>query len=62
MTAIVIAVLAALPAPQPLAAPELLIGVAYSAPASVPDVLLVSDMRAMRCAELMMRATTRLRR
>lgn len=50
MTAIVIAVLVARLAPQPLAAPELLVGVAYSAPASVPDVLLVSDMRAMRRA------------
>jgi hypothetical protein len=50
MTAIAIAVLWALLAPQPLAAPELLIGVAYSAPASVPDAVLVSDMRAMRRA------------
>lgn len=50
MTAIVLAVVAAALALQPLAAPELLIGVAYSAPASVPDALLTADMRAMRRA------------
>ena len=50
MAAIAIAVLTAVLAPQPLAAPELLIGVAYSAPATVPDAVVTSDLREMRRA------------
>jgi hypothetical protein len=50
MTAMAIAVLVTAFTPQPLAAPELLIGVAYSAPAGVPDSVLASDLGAMRRA------------
>ena len=50
MTAIAIAVSLAVLSPQPVAAPELLVGVAYSAPASIPDAVVMSDLRDMRRA------------
>src|SRR5688572_17761687 len=50
MTALVIAVSMAVLAPQPLPAPELLIGVAYAAPPSLPDAVVISDLREMRRA------------
>lgn len=50
MTALVIAVSMAVLAPQPLPAPELLIGVAYAAPPSLPEAVVISDLRQMRRA------------
>lgn len=45
-----IAVSLAVVAAQPIAAPELLVGVAYSAPPGVPDPVVISDLRAIRRA------------
>jgi hypothetical protein len=50
MTAVAVAVSLAVLTPQPIAAPELLVGVAYSAPASIPDAVVTSDLRDMRRA------------